>query len=231
MGCNEGIGRSQGTVHMAKTSSKQDKSDPAVQIRRRDPEATRAAILDAAEDLFIERGVADSPTSLIAKKAGVTKSLIHHHFGSKEELWSEIKARRFSVYYERQKEVLATSEGSLELLRQSIIAYFQFLQSEPRAVRFMSWRFVEEDDPCLELEEQLFELGVLRIRQAQEKGELRQDLEPLFILKTFLGMAMHWFQSKGIFCRMMGESIEMEDLDERYLEHLLHLYFEGVKPR
>ena len=39
---------------------------------RRDPEATRAAILEAAEEAFLQKGVADASTSLIARRAGVT---------------------------------------------------------------------------------------------------------------------------------------------------------------
>jgi len=46
--------------------------------------ATKDVILDAAQEIFIERGFSDTSMSRIAKKANVTKSLIHHHFGSKE---------------------------------------------------------------------------------------------------------------------------------------------------
>ena len=151
------------------TTSQKNTDTEAEGRRRRDPEATRAAILDAAEILFLERGPGDTPTSLIARSAGVTKSLIHHHFGSKEELWAEIKRRHFEQYYEVQKQLLASSEGTVDLLHQSIVAYFRFLQQDKRSVSFMSWRFVEEDDSCLGQEDDLFELGMERIREAQER--------------------------------------------------------------
>ena len=32
----------------------------------------------------------------------MTKTLIHHHFGAKEELGNQVKFRRFSHYAERQ---------------------------------------------------------------------------------------------------------------------------------
>ena len=139
-----------------------DKNAPASR-RKRDPEATRTALLDAAEELFLEFGPADTPISRIARRAGVTKSLIHHHFGSKEGLWEEIKARHFGQYYEVQKQLLMKSEGTAELLRESIVAYFRFLQSDPRSVSFMSWRFVESDNTCLDQEDDLFEIGIERV--------------------------------------------------------------------
>lgn len=212
-----------------KTSTRQD--DETQGRRRRDPEATQAAILATAEKLFLERGPGDTPTSLIARRAGVTKSLIHHHFGSKEELWAEIKRRHFEQYYEVQKQLLATSEGTVELLHQSIVAYFRFLQQDARSVAFMSWRFVEADDSCLGQEDDLFELGMEKIREAQERGELRPDIEPLSMIKAFLAMTLQWFQTKNMTCQMLDDSVDIEALEERYLEDILTLFFDGVRAR
>jgi NAD(P)-dependent dehydrogenase (short-subunit alcohol dehydrogenase family) len=44
-------------------------------VATRDPEQTRARILDAATDLFVERGFSDVSMSRLAIAAGVTKSL------------------------------------------------------------------------------------------------------------------------------------------------------------
>ncbi|MEZ4466816.1 MAG: TetR family transcriptional regulator [bacterium] len=43
-------------------------------MARRDPEATREAILDAALQVFSQRGYAETSTSALAAEAGVTKS-------------------------------------------------------------------------------------------------------------------------------------------------------------
>lgn len=56
------------------------------QRRRRDPEASRAAILDAAREVFSERGYARATVREIASRAGVTHGLVMRHFGSKERL-------------------------------------------------------------------------------------------------------------------------------------------------
>ncbi len=199
--------------------------------RRRDPEATRAAILAAAEELFLTAGLAETPTSRIARQAGVTKSLIHHHFGSKEDLWDEVKRRHFDNYYEAQKQMLSSSRGTAELLGESLITYFRFLQSDPHSVRFMSWRFVETDDPCLKQEDELFELGIERIREAQKAGELRSDVEPLSMIKAFLAMALHWFQTKPLLCQMLGPDADVDAVEETYLDDIVKIFLEGLRPR
>ena len=49
-------------------------------------EETRQRILEAAERLFAEQGFDGTGVDAIAKSAGVTKSLIYHHFGNKHRL-------------------------------------------------------------------------------------------------------------------------------------------------
>lgn len=55
--------------------------------RTRDPEAHRAAILDAAHACFTERGYARATIRDIARRAEVTHGLVLRHFGTKEQLF------------------------------------------------------------------------------------------------------------------------------------------------
>lgn len=55
-----------------------------------DAAKTRSAILDAARELFTEKGFAATSIAAIAGKAGVTDGAIFHHFKSKREIFCEI---------------------------------------------------------------------------------------------------------------------------------------------
>jgi TetR/AcrR family transcriptional regulator len=208
-------------------------ADGADSRRRRDPEATRRAILDAAEDLFVCHGPAATSMSKVARKAGVTKSLIHHHFGSKEELWSEVQQRHFEEYFEIQMRLLEESTSTTDLLEESLVAYFRFLQRNPKSVRFMTWTFVEdEEDQCAaDPEKQLFEIGIRKIQKAQEEGEIRDDIEPFFLIKNLIALPFAWFQTKCLTLTMVDESLDPEELDERYLRDMIKLFIEGVRPK
>ena len=201
--------------------------------RQRDPEATRTAILDAAEEVLLAKGFAEASTAEIARRAGVTKSLIHHHFGSKEGLWDEVKVRRFSEYAERQMEMLQTDQPNAELLRDSMRTYFHFLQRNPQLVRMLAWMFLEQDQEkeCADLDRELTLAGIAKIREGQENGFLRGDLNPGFILYTFLGICQHWFQDKSWMLEKIGLSAESDAVDQAYLEDAVKIFFEGVLPR
>jgi len=53
-------------------------------------EARKASIMEAALEVFAEKGFETASISLIAKQAGISKGLIYNYFESKEELIKEI---------------------------------------------------------------------------------------------------------------------------------------------
>ncbi|ATD70800.1 MULTISPECIES: TetR/AcrR family transcriptional regulator [Gordonia] len=57
--------------------------------RRRNAEATREALLEAARTLLAERGATQTTTRDIAAVVGVNQALINRYFGSKENLFVE----------------------------------------------------------------------------------------------------------------------------------------------
>ncbi len=56
----------------------------------RDSVRTRARILEAATKEFSDRGFNAASVSAVARRAQVSKQLIHHHFRSKEALFREV---------------------------------------------------------------------------------------------------------------------------------------------
>lgn len=55
--------------------------------RRPGPTVTRAAIADAARELFAEQGYDRASVRAVAARAGVDPRLVTHHFGTKQELF------------------------------------------------------------------------------------------------------------------------------------------------
>lgn len=201
--------------------------------RTRDPDATRAAILEAAEEIFLEKGFGATPISAIAKRAGITKSLIHHYFGSKDGLWQEVKFIRFMQYAEIQLKMLQEGKPSLELLRNSLLTYFRFLKDNPQVIRIMAWMFLEQDQSqaCLDIDKQLIEIGVKTLQEAQTQGLLRKDMDARFILFTLIGLSHHWFQDREHFINDFGVEGLPADIDDAYFETMQNIVLEGILPR
>jgi TetR/AcrR family transcriptional regulator len=193
----------------------------------RDPELTQERILEAALQLFVQHGAAAVSMRQIATASGVTKSLIHHHFGSKEALWNAAKDQAFSLYADGQRAELENAGAPMpSLLENSVVRYFRFLQQHPDVVRMFAWAHLEQDDHCGDVDAALVALGAARIREAQQAGFLRDDVNPTHVVTIFVNACTHWFNARAHHARWPGIGS-----DEEYLEDFLKVFMSGLLPR
>ncbi len=85
--------------------------------RERRLERTRSLLLDAAEEVFAEKGFTPASLDDIARAAGYTKGAIYKHFATKEDLFLAVSDRYWRRYFDNFADVLsaATEVGAAEL--------------------------------------------------------------------------------------------------------------------
>ena len=77
--------------------------------RERRIEHTRSLLLDAAEEVFAEKGFMAASLDDIAHAAGYTKGAIYKHFATKEELFLAVSDRYWRRYFDNFAEVMSTA--------------------------------------------------------------------------------------------------------------------------
>ena len=98
---------------------------------KRDPSATRQALLRAGEELFAERGFDGVPIEDLADRAGVNKALISYHFGGKRGLYAAILRSTFASMAERLRAIEAAAPGAREALHAFLEAFQQVTRESP----------------------------------------------------------------------------------------------------
>jgi TetR/AcrR family transcriptional regulator len=194
--------------------------------RRIDPERTRAAILKAAEELFLEQGPSATSLREIAAKSGVNKSLIHHHFGSKDGLWHEVKCGLFQEFKQIHEDALREGVADLELLREVASMTFRFVGAHRGFVRLHQWMALEGDTSCIDMTREMFALAIAKLYEAQGKGLLRSNLDPRYLYFSLWSLCVHFYSNLAAFVELIGEP--EQQLEERYLAHFLDLVLRGV---
>lgn len=89
-------------------------------------EARPGELLDAALDLFLEKGFAATRVEEVAQRAGVSKGTLFLYFSSKEDLFKAVVRENISGRFTEWAEELKTYEGSSEdLLRYCMTSWWE----------------------------------------------------------------------------------------------------------
>ncbi|MDR3269716.1 MAG: TetR/AcrR family transcriptional regulator [Tannerella sp.] len=103
----------------------------------KDNKNTEQAILEAAEQIFLEKGFKEAKTAQIADKAGVTHAMLHYYYRTKENLFEMVFDRKINLLKESIFMLVQNSDLPFpERLKLGIESHFDFLVANPDLPRF-----------------------------------------------------------------------------------------------
>ncbi|TLF51921.1 TetR family transcriptional regulator [Halomonas urmiana] len=148
-------------------------------------EATREALLDAAEEVFFDNGVARTSLEQIARHAGLTRGAVYWHFKNKADLFRAMLDRVRMPFEELVAETGASHDSPLETVRlgfqQSLLRLEQPRHRRVLAILIHRCEFFGDIDPCAIQTEMAGEcLDALGgyFADAHRLGLLKQGLAP-----------------------------------------------------
>jgi len=94
----------------------------------------KEAILEAATKLFAQRGFSATPTSGIAKEAGVAEGLIFHYFQTKEGILFSLLTEMTESYISGSRDRMNDCPTGLDAIKAIIRFHFQFSRENSDAL-------------------------------------------------------------------------------------------------
>jgi AcrR family transcriptional regulator len=181
---------------------------PTASERKRDPERTRARILEAAAAEFGAKGYAATRTTDIAARAGVNKQLISYYFGGKEGLYKELATSWHSSAAE-----MASEDQPLDEVLASFVATTLTDQG-----RLWAWSNLTGDTPPTD--EAFLRTQVDQLRARQAAGELPADLDPGLLLLALMAAASAPLTLRHTAGQITGEDPATPEFAQKYAEQL-----------
>ncbi|CTQ61966.1 MAG: transcriptional regulator BetI [Roseibium album] len=94
----------------------------------------RRSLIDATVDAIHERGYSDITMAQIAKRAGVSGGLVHHYFGSKDQLLAATMRHLLTELGRAIRDKLAKAETPRERISAIIAGNFAIDQFQPAVI-------------------------------------------------------------------------------------------------
>ncbi|MBM3810142.1 MAG: TetR/AcrR family transcriptional regulator [Acidimicrobiia bacterium] len=157
----------------------------------------RAAILDAAVELFSSKGFRGVTTRALAASVGVTEPVLYQHFASKHALYEailEMKAMEAPFEVERELERFTEAGDSQAFFTLLATLILNWYCEDPRYARLLMYSALEGhelSDLFYERHVAIFYGWVTRHIESQvRRGKMRRT-PPLLAARAFAGMVAH----------------------------------------
>jgi AcrR family transcriptional regulator len=146
----------------------------------RGPQAVRAALVEAAADLFARQG--DASVRAVANHAGVNHGLVHHYLGGKQGLRTAV-LERLSQELDRNLDLPPGTP-----LRELAFAALRLTDRDPRFIKLLARTLLDDDELPKQLQKRF--PVVARLREATPVEPARARAGIAQALAVSLGAAV-----------------------------------------
>ncbi len=164
----------------------------------------RDRIIEAAVEVFADKGFRAARISDIARKAGVADGTIYLYFKNKEDLLLVIFEEKMALLLDMLQATLAESQDPIDRIRAYARHHFRAIEEHPALAQVLqvelrqSHRFLREYRPEM-LWRYLDVFGEL-VRAGQAAGRVRPDVDPFLAQWAFFGaldeISIQWVLSR-----------------------------------
>jgi AcrR family transcriptional regulator len=204
--------------------------EPAKRVRRRDPERTREAILEAAREVLAQDGKEGLSVAAVAQKAGVNRGTAYQHFQTREQLIeataSWVSDRLYRAVFgdpnagaEQGSALNKADSDTVEAVNDRLVA---FAMENPALVRIWLYEVLSSKKPSSDPFWRQYATGIERFAKTKS-AQPGIDAEVVSVL--FLAGAFMW----PVWVRGHARTAkERKEMAERYAREILRLTLHGT---
>lgn len=187
-------------------------------------ERTRQAIMEAAYQLFLEKGYAATSMRQIAERAGLALGSIYNHFSGKEAIFSELIHERHP-YHQVVPVMLTTPANDPEtFVRKAAQTMVDELGKRPDFLKLMMIELVEFNGRNMPqvVERVISEILPVIQKFSQQRGLLR-EMPPFIFFRAFIGLFFSYYITEMLIVGTPAASTQQDALD-----HFIEIFLHGI---
>ncbi|MGM0625917.1 MAG: TetR/AcrR family transcriptional regulator [Bacteroidota bacterium] len=199
------------------------------------PQDTEAVILNAASEVFMEKGFDGARMQEIADKAGLNKALLHYYFRSKKKLFNDVFQVVLMEMVDGLSRIFEKDISVFEAIRQFFAVHQDILLKNKLLPLFMLNEIQRDPELIVNLYRgdriqsvrEKFEHDVIR---EQEAGIIRADVQPMDLFLNILSLSIFPFAAKPLLKGFysMGED-DFQQMITYRKDHLADFVINSIK--
>lgn len=177
---------------------------------------TEARIVDAARQLFLQKGYAATSMSAIAAAAGINRPALHYYFRTKDVMFHAVAGRILQDLAPQVLAIIMRQDAPISWRIERVVdVYYEMLRQNPSLPLFVVKEMERDADAMLDVMHSLRATGIFRriastLRREMRAGHIRHV--PLYVVvNTFYSVLIFPFLTRRLsvrlFCRP-GETFD-----------------------
>ena len=193
---------------------------------------SKEKIIEAAVEVFFEKGFDAASMREIAEKAGLTKPMIYYHFKNKEALYVALLEENLELFYQGLESLL-TKDSDPQTTLSAIIDHFEQTFAKDARVYNIIQREISGNGHYVALLTEKYFIKVSQriagfLQQGQQQGFIRPDLDAQLAEVSLVSILLLYFSQENVL-QQMGRSMNTGVYERStFKNHVFKLFTVGM---
>lgn len=202
----------------------------------RNPERTRAAILEAARREVAAKGLAGARIDVVARRAGTNKRMIYHYFGDKDALYLAVLEDAYRHIRNAEHRLDLARKQPMEGLKELALFTWHYYLDHPEFLSILATenlnqaRYLRQSESIPEMHSNFISELKDVLKRGEVTGDFRPGLDPVDVYLTIASLGYFYLSNRftlsTIFQRDLAAPAELE----RWGQHLVNTVIAALRP-
>ena len=198
---------------------------------------TEAKIIQAATEVFLEKGKDGARMQEIAQKANINKALLHYYFRSKDKLYETVFRERVFRFLDELFSSVPQTDDIKTVLKEFTANYIDLISTHPELIRFILWEVRQGGQYMGDALKDIFAKHgftkfpfLEKVQNAINSGTIR-PLDPLHLIISVIGVCVYPFIAQPLLENAIpGVQVTSPAFLQKRKEEIFKLIWEGIHP-
>ena len=192
---------------------------------KRDPERTRAKILEAATDDFTKHGLGGARVDRIAKRAGTNERMLYYYFVSKEQLFLTVLESVYIRLAEAEKALDLDHLEPVEAVKKLIEFIWSYYIEHPEFISLINSenlhqaKYLKKSRKLAQLVSPVQDNIRAILQRGQEAGIFRGGIDPAEVYITLVALNYYYLSNRFTLSTVLARDLMSPVSQERHLAH------------
>ena len=203
---------------------------------RRDPAATRNALVAAGVSEFARKGFAGARVDEIAQAANVNKQLVYHHFGDKQGLYLAALESVYSEIREKERQLSLGQLEPQEAMAQLVGFSFDYLVEHPEFIALLAdenrnlGAHVLASEQLQTMHTPFVDMMEATLKEGVKAGVFCDDFDAINLYISIAGISYFFFSNNHTLSAIFGKRLRSGAALVQRRRHVIQFALNALRP-